>query len=74
MKVVGEREIFASLVELKHHLIAETIRNENEDKKTNAKALGLTKKNKRYQTSNHDISTTAALAVLIFLQRLLLRR
>ena len=43
MKVVGEREIFASLVELKHHLIAETIQNENEDKKTNAKALGLTK-------------------------------
>ena len=44
MKVVGEREIFASLVELKHHLIAETIQNENEDKKINAKALGLTKK------------------------------
>ena len=46
MKVVGEREIFASLVELKHHLITETIRNESEDKKTNTKALGLTKKNK----------------------------
>ena len=44
MKVEGEREIFASLVELKHHLITETIRNENEDKKTNAKALGSTKK------------------------------
>ena len=45
MKVVGEREIFARLVELKHHLITETIRNKNEDKKTNAKVLDLTKKN-----------------------------
>ena len=36
----GEREIFASLVVLKHHLIAETIRKENEYKKTNVKALG----------------------------------
>ena len=50
MKVVAEREIFASLVELKHNLIAEMIQNENKDKKTNAKVLGLTKKNKRYQT------------------------
>ena len=57
MKVVGEREIFASLVELKHHLITEMIQNENEDKK---------QKNKRYQTSNHDISATAASAALIF--------
>ena len=66
MKVVGEREIFGSLVELKHHLIAETIRNENEDKKTNAKALGLTKNNKKHQTSNLHISVTAASAELIF--------
>ena len=43
------------LVEFKHHLIAETIRNENEDTKTNTKALGLTNKHNRYQTSNHDI-------------------
>ena len=38
--MVGEREILASLVEFKHHLIAETIQKENEDKKTNIKALG----------------------------------
>ena len=51
----GKGEIFASLVKFKHHLIAETTRNENEDKKTNTKALGLTNKHNRYQTSNHDI-------------------
>ncbi len=52
MKVEGEREIFASLVEFKHHLIAKTIRNENEDKNTNIKALCLPKKIKgiRLQT------------------------
>ena len=33
VKVVGEREILASLVEFKHHLMAETIRNEKEEKK-----------------------------------------
>ena len=33
MKVVGEREIFASLVKLKHHSMAETIQKENEDLK-----------------------------------------
>ena len=65
---MSEREIFASFVELIHHLIADTIQNENEDKKTNAKALGLMKKNKRYQTSNHDISITAAWVELNFLQ------
>ena len=63
MKVVGEREIFASLVELKHHLIAETIQNENEDEKKKRQCARFDKKNK---TSNHDISATAASAVLIF--------
>ena len=33
VKVVGEREILASLVEFKHHSMAETIRNEKEEKK-----------------------------------------
>ena len=41
VKVVCEREILASLVELKHHSMAETIRNEKEEKKTKAKAPGL---------------------------------
>ena len=66
MKVVGEREIFASLVELKHHLITETIRNENEDKKTNAKALDLTRKKEDIKLQT--ISAMAASAALIFLQ------
>ena len=43
VKVVGEREILASLVEFKHHSMAETIRNEKEEKKTKAEAPGLTK-------------------------------
>ena len=53
MKVVGEREILASLVEFKHHLMAETIRNEKGEKKTKAEAPGLTKKIKsiKLQTS-----------------------
>ena len=34
MKVVGEREILASLVALKRYSIAEMIRKENEKKKT----------------------------------------
>ena len=34
VKVVGEREILASLVEFKHHSMAEMIRNEKEEKKT----------------------------------------
>jgi len=33
VKVVCEREILASLVEFKHHSMAETIRNEKEEKK-----------------------------------------
>ena len=33
VKVVCEREILASLVEFKHHLMAETIRNKKEEKK-----------------------------------------
>ena len=66
MKVVGEREILASLVEFKHHSMAETIRNEKEAKKTKAKAPGLTKKDKKHQTSNLHISVTAASAELIF--------
>ena len=44
VKVVGEREILASLVEFKHHLIAETIRKENEDKKPKVKVPVMTKK------------------------------
>ena len=60
--MVGEREILASLVEFKHHSMAETIRNEKEEKKTKAKAPGLTKKDKKHQTSNLHISVTAALA------------
>ena len=63
--MVGEREILASLVEFKHHSMAETIRNEKEEKKTKAKAPGLTKKDKKHQTSNH-ISIAAASAALIF--------
>ena len=60
VKVVCEREILASLVEFKHHSMAETIRNEKEEKKTKAKAPGLTKKDKKHQTSNLHISVTAA--------------
>ena len=55
--MVGEREILASLVEFKHHSMAETIRNEKEEKKTKAKAPGLTKKDKKHQTSNLHIIT-----------------
>ena len=33
VKVVGEKEILASLVEFKHHSMAEMIRNEKEEKK-----------------------------------------
>ena len=33
VKVVGEREILASLIEFKHHSMAEAIQNEKEDKK-----------------------------------------
>ena len=65
MKVVGEREILASLVKFKHHSMAEKIRNEKEEKKTKAEAPGLTKKDKKHQTSNHNISVTTASAVLI---------
>ena len=60
VKVVCEREILASLVEFKHHSMAETIRNEKEEKKTKAKAPGLKKKDKKHQTSNLHISVTAA--------------
>ena len=48
--------------------MAETIRNEKEEKKTKAKAPGLTKKDKKHQTSNLHISVTAASAELKFLQ------
>ena len=66
MKVVGEREILASLVEFKHHSKAETIWNKKEEKKTKAEAPGLTKTDKKHQTSNLHISLTAAAAALIF--------
>ena len=58
----GEREILASLVEFKHHSMAETIRNEKEEKKTKAEVQGLTKKDKKHKKS----SVTAAAAALIF--------
>ena len=64
--MVGEREILASLVEFKHHSIAETIQNEKEEKKSKAEAPDLTKKDKKHQTSNLHISVTAASAELIF--------
>ena len=66
VKVVGEREILASLIEFKHHLIAETIRNKKEEKKTKVDAPGLTKKDKKHQTSNLHIFIMAASTTLIF--------
>ena len=66
MEVAGVREVLASLVEFKHHSMAETIRNEKEEKKTKAEVPGLTKKDKKHQTSNLNISVTAASAALIF--------
>ena len=47
MKVVCEREILASLVEFKHHSMAEMIQSEKEEKKTKAEVPGLTKKDKK---------------------------
>ena len=47
MKVVGEREILASLVELKSYSIAEMICIENEKKKTKVKAPDMVKKDKK---------------------------
>ena len=44
---MGEKEILASLVEFKHHSMAETIWNKKEDKKTKAEAPGLAKKDKK---------------------------
>ena len=49
--MVGEREILDSM--------AEKIRNKKEEKKTKAEAPGLTKKDKKHQTSNNNISVTA---------------
>ena len=66
MKVVGERKILASLVEFKHHSIAEMIRKEKKEKKTKVKAPVKTKQDKKHQTSTNDISVTAASAALIF--------
>ena len=66
VKVVGEREILASLVEFKHHSMAETIRNKKEEKKLKMPRQGLTKKDKKHKTSNLHISVTAASAALIF--------
>ena len=64
--MVGEREILASLVEFKHHSMAETIRNKKGEKKTKTEAPGLMKKDKKHQTSDLNISITAATAALIF--------
>ena len=58
MRVVGEREILASLVVLEHYLIAEMIRKENEKKKTKVKAPAVTKKDEKCQTSNYHISVS----------------
>ena len=65
--MVGEREILASLVEFKHHSMAETIRNEKEEKKTKAEVPGLTKKDKKHQTSNLNISVMAHFLILILI-------
>ena len=48
--------------------MAETIQNEKEEKKTKTEVPGLTKKDKKHQTSNLNISVTAASAALIFKQ------
>ena len=45
----------ASLVEFERHSMAETIRNENEEKKIKVKAPITAKKNKQHQTSNCTI-------------------
>ena len=58
MKVAEEREILASLVEFKHHSMAETIRNEKGQKNLK-QSPGLAKKDKKHQTSNLNISVTA---------------
>ena len=57
MKVVGEREILAKLVEFKHHPKAETIQNEDEEEKTKVEAPGLTKKDLK----NTKLQTTVPL-------------
>ena len=62
---MGEREILASLIEFKHHSMAETRRNKQEEKKTKAEAPGLVKKDKKHQTSNVHIFVTTAAAALI---------
>ena len=46
--------------------MADTIHNKKEEEKTKVDALGLTKKDKKHQTSNLNISVTAAVAALIF--------
>ena len=66
--MVGEREILASLIEFKHHLMAETRRNKKEEKKTKAEAPGLAKKDNKHPTSNLHISVTTVAAALIFQQ------
>ena len=47
--------------------MAETIQNENEEKKIKVKASVMAKKNKQYQTLNCDISIISATADLKFL-------
>ena len=56
MKVLGEREILASLVAVKFYSIAEMICKENEKKKTKVKVPAMTKKDKKCQTSNTHYS------------------
>ena len=63
VKVVGERKILASLVEFKYNLMAETIRKEKKEKKTEVKAPVMTKQDKKHPTSINDISVTAASAL-----------
>ena len=53
MKVVGEREILATLVALKHYSVAEMICKENGKK---SRRPLWRKKNKKGQTSNTHIS------------------
>ena len=54
--VKGKSSInLTSLVEFEHHLMADTIWNENEEKKIKVKAPVMAKKNKQHQTGYGDI-------------------
>jgi hypothetical protein len=64
--VKGKSSInLTSLVKFEHHSMADTIRNENEEKKIKVKVPVMAKKNKQHQTSNCDISDTLKQCALI---------